>query len=125
MEEIRSIICRWEIKGKREAFGERNQVPESPDRRFPERGQKRGKIFKKSYRAESGVKKGSYELAFKVYGNRKNTFGQLHNCSNTQTWCGPDAWRTLGEKIGPMSTSLRKPEFWQLSPHAEIVEEQE
>ncbi len=61
-------------------------------------GTEKRKIFKSPCRAEfEGVKKGSCELALKVFGNRKNTFGQLHNCSDTQTWCGPDAWRTTGE----------------------------
>ena len=61
-------------------------------------GTEKRKIFKSPCQAEfEGVKKGSCELALKVFGNRKNTFGQLHNCSDTQTWCGPDAWRTTGE----------------------------
>lgn len=87
-------------------------------------GTEKRKIFKSPYRAEfPGVKKGSYELAFKVYGNRKNTFGQLHNCSNTQTWCGPDAWRTLGENWA-YEYQLTQTGIL-VSPHAEIVEEQE
>ncbi|WP_455619386.1 hypothetical protein [Eisenbergiella sp.] len=61
-------------------------------------GTEKRKIFKSPYKAEfEGVKKGACELAFKVFGNRKNTFGQLHNYSNIPTWCGPDAWRTDGE----------------------------
>lgn len=36
-------------------------------------------------------------LEFLAYGNRRNTFGQLHNCSNHVMWCGTDAWRTEGE----------------------------
>lgn len=56
------------------------------------------KIFKSPYRAVfEGVKKGAYSLEFKVYGNRKNTFGQLHNCSGNPMWCGPDGWRSAGE----------------------------
>lgn len=56
------------------------------------------KIFKSPYKAEfEAVKKGSYLLEFKIYGNRKNTFGQLHNCSGNPMWCGPDGCRTVGE----------------------------
>ena len=43
------------------------------------------------------VKKGSHLLELKAFGNRKNTFGQLHNCNENILWCGPDAWRTVGE----------------------------
>ena len=39
----------------------------------------------------------SEAFEFLAYGNRRNTFGQLHNCSNYVMWCGPDAWRTEGE----------------------------
>lgn len=61
-------------------------------------GTEKKKIFKSPYQAEiPDVKKGTYDLMVKLFGNRKNTFGQLHNCSNTPMWCGPDAWRTSGE----------------------------
>lgn len=52
----------------------------------------------------SGVKKGKYVLELRAYGNRRNTFGQLHNCNENVFWCGPNAWRTTGE-TGLMSTS--------------------
>lgn len=56
------------------------------------------KIFKSPYEAVfKNVHKGNYILEFLAYGNRRNTFGQLHNCSNYVMWCGPDAWRTTGE----------------------------
>lgn len=56
------------------------------------------KIFMSPYKTVfEGVEKGRYILELKAYGNRRNTFGQLHNCSNHVMWCGPDAWRTTGE----------------------------
>lgn len=56
------------------------------------------KLFKSPYRVEfAGVKKGLHHLELKAFGNRRNTFGQLHNCSGDEFWCGPDAWRTTGE----------------------------
>ena len=44
----------------------------------------------------SGVEKGRHLLELRAYGNRRSTFGQLHNCSEEIGWCGPDAWRTEG-----------------------------
>lgn len=83
---------------------------------------KKRKIFKSPYQAEfKGVKKGAYVLEIKAYGNRKNTFGQLHNCSGTATWCGPDAWRTTGEN---WAYEYQLTETGILvSPHAELREE--
>lgn len=45
----------------------------------------------------SQVKKGRHVLELRAYGNRRNTFGQLHNSSKNVFWCSPDAWRTRGE----------------------------
>ena len=59
-------------------------------------GEERRELFLSPYRVSfSGVKKGSHLLELRAYGNRRNTFGQLHNC-NEVVWCGPDAWRTVG-----------------------------
>lgn len=56
------------------------------------------RIFKSPYCATfENIQKGKYELDLKAYGNRRNTFGQMHNCSEDINWCGPDAWRTRGE----------------------------
>ncbi|MBD5460522.1 MAG: hypothetical protein HDR26_06210, partial [Lachnospiraceae bacterium] len=55
-------------------------------------------LFLSPYRVNfPQVKKGSHILELRAYGNRRNTFGQLHNCSENAFWCGPDAWRTRGE----------------------------
>lgn len=59
-------------------------------------GEESRDLFLSPYRVSfSGVKKGRHLLELRAYGNRRNTFGQLHNC-NEVFWCGPDAWRTAG-----------------------------
>lgn len=42
------------------------------------------------------VSAGSHELDITVFGSRVNTFGPVHNCNETETWIGPNAWRTTG-----------------------------
>lgn len=54
-------------------------------------------LFLSPYRVSfPDVKKGKHILELRAYGNRKNTFGQLHNCNENAFWCGPDAWRSRG-----------------------------
>ena len=61
-------------------------------------GEKSRDLFKSPYRVDFGqVEKGKHVIEFRAYGNRRNTFGQLHNCSGFVSWCGPNAWRTTGE----------------------------
>jgi hypothetical protein len=56
------------------------------------------KLFKSPYTVKfENVNGGVHILSVKAFGNRRNTFGQLHNCSEQSTWCSPDAWRTTGE----------------------------
>ena len=60
-------------------------------------GQESRDLFLSPYKVEFGqVKKGGHILELRAYGNRRNTFGQLHNCSENIFWCGPDAWRSAG-----------------------------
>ena len=33
------------------------------------------------------------------YGNRRNTFGSLHNCDPGLTWIGPSAWYPSGDRF--------------------------
>ncbi len=62
-------------------------------------GQETRDLFKSPYRVSFGrVEKGSHVLELRAYGNRRNTFGQLHNCNENVYWCGPNAWRTEGEQ---------------------------
>lgn len=42
------------------------------------------------------VSAGEHVLEITSFGNRINTFGALHNCNHTETWAGPNAWRTTG-----------------------------
>ena len=44
------------------------------------------------------VSAGSHVLKLKLLGNRFNTFGALHNTVKSQTWHGPDEWRTTGNE---------------------------
>jgi hypothetical protein len=37
---------------------------------------------------------GVHDISVTAYGNRVNTFGTLHNANASETWFGPDAWRT-------------------------------
>jgi len=60
-------------------------------------GQESRDLFLSPYRVSfSQVRAGSHRVELRAYGNRKNTFGQLHNCSEDAFWCGPNAWRTEG-----------------------------
>ena len=50
------------------------------------------------HRASLGtLEKGTHDLTVRLYGNRFNAFGTLHNCSPNYTWYGPDSFRTTGE----------------------------
>ena len=44
------------------------------------------------------LKAGIHKLDIKVYGNRYNTFGTLHNCNPEFKWYGPDSYRTNGSE---------------------------
>jgi hypothetical protein len=41
---------------------------------------------------------GDHDLKITTYGNRFNTFGQLHNCDSKYTWFGSCSWRTTGDR---------------------------
>ncbi len=49
----------------------------------------------------SGISAGRHTLTLKVYGNRFNSFGQLHLCDPDFTWMGPDSYRTTGDAWCP------------------------
>lgn len=46
---------------------------------------------------KKGLTSGVHTVTLELYGNRRNTFGTLHNCNENTTWFGPDAWRTNGD----------------------------
>ncbi len=60
-------------------------------------GEEKGYIAYSPYELQmKNVKKGVHKLQIIVYGNRVNTFGPIHNCNKTESWIGPNAWRTTG-----------------------------
>jgi len=60
-------------------------------------GERIGEIAFAPYRINiESIKKGQH-IDITAYGNRINTFGTVHNCDNTYSWFGPDAWRTSGK----------------------------
>ena len=60
-------------------------------------GEDQGIISYAPYRLYMKAAPGKHVLKLKVYGNRVNSFGALHNCNTTLTWYGPDAWNSTGK----------------------------
>lgn len=61
-------------------------------------GEFRNLIFA-PYRINCGaVSKGRHKIRIKVYGNRVNAFGAVHNADASEKWYGPNIWRTEGNK---------------------------
>ena len=46
----------------------------------------------------SDVTAGKHKIEFKLFGNRHNSFGALHNTIACEVWFGPGAWRTAGDE---------------------------
>src|SRR5690554_6790358 len=62
-------------------------------------GEEKGVIAFSPYELSLGeVEAGKHHLEITFFGNRVNTFGTVHNCNHTETWFGPDAWRTKDEE---------------------------
>lgn len=60
-------------------------------------GKSSGDIFTAPYLAELGeLTEGVHKVDVKVYGNRYNTFGQLHNTNSGYAWYGEQSWQTTG-----------------------------
>ncbi len=53
-----------------------------------------GRIIGEPGTADLGVREGEHTLTFQLFGNRYNTFGQLHNCNPFEAYWGPKTWRT-------------------------------
>lgn len=61
-------------------------------------GEKKGLIAYAPHRLELGkLKVGEHELKIRLFGNRFNGFGTLHNANENFTWYGPDSYRTRGD----------------------------
>lgn len=59
----------------------------------------KGVLFMAPYRIALGkVTKGEHQIRIRLYGNRINTFGAVHNADSTEPWYGPNLWRTEGNK---------------------------
>ena len=59
-------------------------------------GEQRGFIVYPPYALELDASAGAHTLTLTVLGNRNNAFGPLHRADVTNSWIGPDAWRTTG-----------------------------
>lgn len=54
-------------------------------------------VFGEPYMIQLGeIKAGMHHLSVRCFGNRFNTFGQLHNCNLSEAYFGPKTWRTQG-----------------------------
>lgn len=60
-------------------------------------GKRTGNIFLAPYRLDCGyIEAGKHEIGIKIFGNRINAFGAVHNADITEEWYGPNLWRTSG-----------------------------
>ena len=53
-------------------------------------------VYAAPYRARFDAAPGKHEVRITLYGNRYNTFGQLHNCNRREVYFGPKSYRTTG-----------------------------
>ncbi len=62
-------------------------------------GEDKGVIAFSPYKLDLGpVKAGRHQVTYKLFGNRYNAFGALHNTVRGDRWCGPPLWFTTGDK---------------------------
>lgn len=62
-------------------------------------GEDKGVIAFSPYRLSLGrVSKGKHTVTYRLYGNRFNAFGALHNTCKGDKWVGPGIWRTTGDR---------------------------
>ncbi len=59
-------------------------------------GERKGVIAYAPYVLHMDATPGEHRIGIKVYGNRINAFGPLHNSDNTWSYYGPNSWRTQG-----------------------------
>lgn len=60
-------------------------------------GEEQGNIAFSPYRiCINNLKPGRHKIDLKYYGSRVNTFGQLHRNDRSNSWSGPNSWRTDG-----------------------------
>lgn len=81
-------------------------------------GRDAGIVALAPYRLNCGtVQAGKHVLKLKLFGNRINAFGAVHNADETEEWYGPNLWRTSGNKWSyeyhlKQTGILTTPEFW-------------
>lgn len=56
-----------------------------------------GVIIGEPYKLSLGHRNGLHRITLKLYGNRYNSFGQLHNTDPFEAYWGPKTWRTSGQ----------------------------
>lgn len=62
-------------------------------------GEDKGVIAFAPYRLELGkVGEGRHMITYRLYGNRFNAFGAIHNTNRLDRWVGPNIWRTVGDR---------------------------
>ena len=56
-------------------------------------------LYLAPYRLSCGkISKGKHKVRIRLFGNRVNTFGAVHNADRSEKWYGPNIWRTTGNK---------------------------
>ncbi len=62
-------------------------------------GEKKGNIVLAPYVLNCGkVSQGKHKVSIKIFGNRINAFGAVHNADASESWYGPNIWRTTDNK---------------------------
>lgn len=57
-------------------------------------GKEMGRIIGEPCQVDLGMQGGNHQLVLEIFGNRYNTFGQLHNTNPFEAYWGPKTWRT-------------------------------
>jgi hypothetical protein len=82
-------------------------------------GNRTGTITFSPYRAPLGyLEKGKHTIVLEAFGNRINTFGQLHLSDEKMRWYGEDSWRTVNDSFTyqyqlKRNGILREPEIYK------------
>jgi len=82
-------------------------------------GLRTGTIALSPYRASLGyLEKGNHSIVLEAFGNRINTFGQLHLSDEKLRWYGDGSWKTVNESYSyqyqlTKCGILREPEIYQ------------
>lgn len=64
-------------------------------------GEEKGQVVYAPYTCDLGkIPAGKHTVEFKLYGNRFNAFGSLHNYNAAALWCGPGRWFTEDDEYG-------------------------